>query len=47
MLLKEGIGWGNMPAPMVQGDIDSGRLVHLDLPDVKGGVYSLEVSVVR
>ena len=42
LLLKEGIGWGNMPAPMVQEDIESGRLVHLDLPDAKGGVYSLE-----
>jgi DNA-binding transcriptional LysR family regulator len=42
LLLKEGIGWGNMPTPMVQEDINSGRLVHLDLPDVKGGIYSLE-----
>ncbi|MGL5164886.1 MAG: LysR family transcriptional regulator [Afipia sp.] len=42
LLLKEGIGWGNMPMPMVQEDIESGRLVHLDLPDAKGGVYSLE-----
>ena len=42
MLLKEGIGWGNMPMPMVQEDLDSGRLVHLDLPDTKGGIYSLE-----
>ena len=42
LLLKEGIGWGNMPLPMVQQDIDSGRLVHLDLPDAKGGIYSLE-----
>jgi len=24
MLLKEGIGWGNMPVPMVQEDLDSG-----------------------
>src|SRR5256885_211153 len=39
MLLKEGIGWGNMPVPMVQEDLDSGRLVHLDLPDIKGGIY--------
>lgn len=42
LLLKEGIGWGNMPLPMVQDDVDSGRLIHLDLPDAKGGVYSLE-----
>lgn len=32
MLLKEGIGWGNMPAPMVEEDLASGRLVLLDLP---------------
>jgi DNA-binding transcriptional LysR family regulator len=42
MLLKEGIGWGNMPLPMVQEDLDAGRLIHLDLPDTRGGVYSLE-----
>ncbi len=42
LLLREGIGWGNMPAPMVQNDIDEGRLVHLDLPDTRGGFYTLE-----
>lgn len=42
LLLKAGIGWGNMPLPMVREDIDAGRLVHLDLPDTRGGVYSLE-----
>jgi DNA-binding transcriptional LysR family regulator len=42
LLLREGIGWGNMPAPMVQKDIDEGRLVHLDLPDTRGGFYTLE-----
>jgi DNA-binding transcriptional LysR family regulator len=42
LLLKEGIGWGNMPTPMVQEDINSGRLVHLELPDINGGIYSLE-----
>lgn len=31
-LLREGIGWGNMPAPMVEEDLASGRLVLLDLP---------------
>jgi DNA-binding transcriptional LysR family regulator len=41
-LLKEGIGWGNMPLPMVESDLAAGRLVRLDLPDVRGGVYSLE-----
>lgn len=42
LLLREGIGWGNMPAPMVQQDIDEGRLVQLDLPDTRGGFYPLE-----
>jgi len=42
MLLKEGIGWGNMPRPMVQEDLASGRLVMLDMPDARGGIYTLE-----
>lgn len=32
-LLLEGIGWANMPLPMVQADITAGRLVRLQLPD--------------
>lgn len=40
MLLREGIGWGNMPEPMVREDLESGRLVHLDMPDYKGGDYT-------
>ena len=43
MLLREGIGWGNMPLPMVQEDLDTGRLTQLDLPDTRGGSYPLEV----
>jgi len=39
ILLKEGIGWGNMPAPMVEEDILAGRLVRLALPDMTGGAY--------
>ncbi len=39
MLLRESIGWGNMPVPMVQEDLDSGRLVLLDLPDHQGIPY--------
>jgi DNA-binding transcriptional LysR family regulator len=42
MLLKAGIGWGNMPMPMVQEDLDRGRLVQLDLPDARGGSYRLD-----
>ena len=32
-----------MPEPMVRGDIESGRLVRLDLPDWRGGVYPMQV----
>jgi DNA-binding transcriptional LysR family regulator len=42
LLLKAGVGWGNMPLPMVREDLESGRLVHLDLPDAKAGAYSLD-----
>ena len=37
MLLREGIGWGYMPEPMVHDDIATGRLVHLDMPELKSG----------
>jgi DNA-binding transcriptional LysR family regulator len=39
MLLKAGIGWGNMPKPMIQEDLDAGRLVQLDLPEAAEGLY--------
>jgi DNA-binding transcriptional LysR family regulator len=32
-LLKEGIGWGSMPRHVVTGDIGSGALVELQLPE--------------
>lgn len=32
-LLKEGIGWGSMPRHVVIGDIESGALVELQLPE--------------
>lgn len=40
-LLREGIGWGNMPVPMVAADLAAGTLVRLDMPDHTGGVYRL------
>lgn len=43
ILLREGIGWGNMPEPMVRDDLASGRLVPLTLPDCAGGDYSFDV----
>jgi DNA-binding transcriptional LysR family regulator len=40
-LLKEGLGWGNMPRGMVAGDLASGALVELDLPEKPGAHYRL------
>ena len=40
-LLKQGIGWGNMPRPMVAGDLRSSALVELDLPEQPGANYTL------
>jgi len=40
-LLKEGIGWGNMPRHMVQADLASGALIELDLPEKPGAQYQL------
>ncbi|OLF52885.1 LysR family transcriptional regulator [Pseudomonas chlororaphis] len=42
MLLKEGIGWGNMPMPMVEEDLVAGRLVRLDLPGNQGLPYGFD-----
>ena len=42
-LLLSGLGWGGMPELMVRADIESGRLVRLDLPDWRGGVYPMQV----
>ncbi len=41
MLLKEGIGWGYMPEPMVRTDVEKGRLVHLDMPELRRGSLRL------
>lgn len=40
-LLREGIGWGNMPRPMVEDDIAKGRLVQLAMPDETGVSYRM------
>ena len=39
--MKEGLGWGNMPRGMVAGDLASGTLVALDLPEKPGAHYGL------
>lgn len=38
-LLREGVGWGNMPLPMIQPDLVAGTLVRLAMPDHPGGTY--------
>lgn len=38
-LLREGVGWGNMPLPMIEGDLVAGTLVRLVMPDHPGGIY--------
>jgi DNA-binding transcriptional LysR family regulator len=38
-LLREGVGWGNMPLPMVESDLVSGALKQLMIPDHPGGIY--------
>jgi DNA-binding transcriptional LysR family regulator len=41
-LLLAGLGWGGMPEPNVRADIATGRLVRLNLPDWRGGEYTLQ-----
>jgi DNA-binding transcriptional LysR family regulator len=41
-LLREGIGWGNMPVPMIETDLIAGTLVALDMPDLTGMTYMFE-----
>lgn len=40
-LLRQALGWGNMPHWMVAEDLASQRLVQLDLPEAPGGPYPL------
>ena len=40
-LLREGIGWGNMPRPMVEDDLRTGKLVKLAMPDETGVSYRM------
>lgn len=46
-LLKQGLGWGNMPRHMVEEDIDLGALVVLDLPESPGAQYELSALWAR
>lgn len=42
MLLKAGIGWGNMPLPMIEEDVATGKLVELVMPDNISGDYVMD-----
>ncbi len=41
-LLKAGIGWGNMPLPMVADDLKAGRLKQLVMADVRTVDYAFD-----
>lgn len=43
-LLKQGIGWGNMPRHVVREDLAAGRLIELDLPEKPGAFYTLNAT---
>lgn len=40
-LLRQSLGWGNMPRWMVHQDLADGRLLQLTLPEAPGGEYPL------
>ncbi len=42
MLLKEGLGWGNMPEPLVREDLAAGRLVRLQMTDLPEAYYAMQ-----
>ncbi|TFW18845.1 LysR family transcriptional regulator [Duganella callida] len=44
-LLRNGIGWGNMPLEFVQWDLDAGRLVQLEIAE--GSSFSFPLYVIR
>jgi DNA-binding transcriptional LysR family regulator len=41
-LLREGIGWGHMPVPLIEADLIAGTLVKLDMPDNTGVNYRFD-----
>ena len=41
-LLREGIGWGGMPLPMIELDLASGALVRLAMPDQPEMLYRFD-----
>lgn len=41
LLVLAGVGWGNLPEPLVRGDLATGRLARLDLPDIRPVAYPM------
>jgi len=41
LFIREGLGWGGLPAPLVRQDLAEGRLVHLPLPAYAQGQYAI------
>lgn len=42
-LLLAGVGWGGMPEPTVRADLESGRLVQLDLRDWRHTAFTMQI----
>lgn len=42
-LLREGIGWGNMPLPLIKDDLQTGALLRLALPEEPEVTYRFAV----
>ncbi|CCM75414.1 LysR family transcriptional regulator [Rhizobium mesoamericanum] len=40
-LIRGGLGWGGLPASLIRNDLQSGALVHLDLPAFEQGEYPI------
>lgn len=45
-LIKEGLGWGLMPVPVVRQDIENGTLIAMDLPEF-GSRMTTEIAISR
>lgn len=41
LFIREGLGWGGLPVPLVRQDLVDGRLVHLPLPAYAQGQYAI------
>ncbi len=42
-LLRQGIGWGNMPLPLIEADLMAGTLVRLHMPDSPAQPYPFSI----